>query len=82
MVKKNPPASEGDARDMGLIPGSGRPPEEGMASHSSRLAWRIPEEPGRLQFMGSQRVGHDLREHNVLCIKTFPQPKSSVCLPS
>ena len=35
--------------------------EEGMATHSSLLAWRIPrmEEPGGLQFMGSQRVGHD-----------------------
>ena len=32
-----------------------------MATHSSILAWKIPwtEEPGRLQFMGSQRVGHD-----------------------
>ena len=37
------------------------PLEKGMATHSSTLAWRIPwtEEPGRLQFMGSQRVGHD-----------------------
>ena len=35
--------------------------EEEMATHSSTLAWRIPwrEEPGRLQSMGSQRVGHD-----------------------
>ena len=35
--------------------------EEAMAPHSSTLAWKIPwmEEPGRLQFMGSQRVGHD-----------------------
>ena len=35
--------------------------EKGMASHSSILAWRIPwtEEPGGLQSMGSQRVGHD-----------------------
>ena len=35
--------------------------EEEMATHSSILAWRIPwmEEPGRLQNMGSQRVGHD-----------------------
>ena len=35
--------------------------EKGMAIHSSILAWRIPrtEEPGRLQFMGKQRVGHD-----------------------
>ena len=37
------------------------PLEKGMATHSSILAWRIPqtEEPGRLQFMESQRVGHD-----------------------
>ena len=35
--------------------------EKEMATHSSILAWRIPwtEEPDRLQFMGSQRVGHD-----------------------
>ena len=35
--------------------------EEEMANHSSILAWRIPwtEEPGRLQSMGSQRVGHN-----------------------
>ena len=37
------------------------PLEKGMAIHSSILAWRIPwtEELGRLQFMGSQRVGHN-----------------------
>ena len=37
------------------------PLEEGMATHSSILAWRIPwtEEPGRLHSMGSQRAGHD-----------------------
>ena len=35
--------------------------EEGMATHFSMLAWRIPwtEEPGGLQSMGSQRVGHN-----------------------
>ena len=35
--------------------------EEKMATHSSILAWRIPrtEEPGSLQFIGSQRVRHD-----------------------
>ena len=35
--------------------------EKEMATHSSILAWEIPwtEEPGRLQFMGSQRAGHD-----------------------
>ena len=37
------------------------PLEKEMATHSSILAWKIPltEEPGRLQFMGSQRVGCD-----------------------
>ena len=37
------------------------PLEKGMVTHSSILAWRIPwtEEPGRLQSMGSQRVGHN-----------------------
>ena len=37
------------------------PLEKAMATHSSTLAWKIPwtEDPGRLQFMGSQRVGHD-----------------------
>ena len=35
--------------------------EKEMATHSSLLAWKIPwmEEPGRLQFIGSQRVGHN-----------------------
>ena len=37
------------------------PLEEGMAIHSGILAWRIPwtEEPGMLQSMGLQRIGHD-----------------------
>ena len=37
------------------------PLEKGMATHSSILAWKIPwmEEPGRLQSMGLQRVGHN-----------------------
>ena len=44
-VVKNPPA---DAGDSGLIPGLGRSLEEGVATHSSILAWRIPwtEDPG------------------------------------
>ena len=42
--------------DLGLIPGSGRPLEKGMATHSSIFACKIPwtEEPGRLQFMELQ----------------------------
>ena len=40
--------------------GQEAPPEKEMATHSSILAWKIPrtEEPGGLQSMGSQRVGH------------------------
>ena len=52
--------SASNARDPGMIPGSEDPLENEMVTHSSILAWRIPwtEEPGRLQSMGSQRVGH------------------------
>ena len=54
---KNPPAN---AEDVGSIPGSGRSPGGRNSNHSSLLAWEIPwtEEAGRLQSMGSQRVGH------------------------
>ena len=54
-------ANAGDERDVILIPGREDPLEEGMASHSSVPAWRIPrtEEPGGLQSRGSQRVRHD-----------------------
>ena len=44
--------------------------EKEMATHSSILAWKIPwtEEPGRLQSMGSQRVGQDFVTEQVLSI--------------
>ena len=49
------------ARDWSSIPGSGRCPGEGIATHSSVPASEIPwaEEPGGLQSIGSQRVRHD-----------------------
>ena len=55
---KIPPTN---AQNSGLIPGSGRSLEEGMATHSSILALRIPwrEEPGGLQSIRSQRVRHN-----------------------
>ena len=55
-IVKNKPANEGD-----LSLDWEDPLEKGMATHSSILAWTIPwpEEPGRLQSMGLQRVGHD-----------------------
>ena len=58
---KNPPANAGDVRDTGLTPGSGRSPEEKMATHSSILAWRISwtEELAGLQSMVLQRVRHN-----------------------
>ena len=56
-VKNLPAVWETGVRSLGWED----PLEKGMATHSSILAWRIPwlEEPGGLQFMGSQRVGHD-----------------------
>ena len=47
--------------NLGKIQGWEDPLEKEVATHSSTLAWRIPwtEEPGRLQAMGLQRVGHE-----------------------
>ena len=51
----------GNAGDLSSIPGLGRSPGEGNATHSSILAWKIPwnEEPGGLQSLGLQRVRPD-----------------------
>ena len=58
IVVKN---SSADAGDVGSIPGQEDPLEEGMATHASILAWRIPrtEESVGLQSTGVQRVGHE-----------------------
>ena len=58
---KNLTAYAGDRRDTGSVPGSGRAPGEGHGKLLHILAWRIPwtVEPGGLQSLGSQRVGHD-----------------------
>ena len=57
----NLPASAEDTRDKGSILGLGRSPEKEVAMQSDILAWKIAwiEEPGGLQSMGLQRVGHD-----------------------
>ena len=57
IVKNLPAVQESQAPSLGQED----PLEKEMATHSSILAWEIPwaEEPGRLQSMGSQRVGHD-----------------------
>ena len=56
MVRSLPAMLESRVRSLGQED----PLERGMATHSSTLAWEIPqtEEPGRLQSMGLQRVGH------------------------
>ena len=62
MVKHLPVMRETRVQTLGSVPGSVPDPlEKEMATHSSTLAWKIPwtEEAGRLQSMGSQRVGHD-----------------------
>ena len=53
--RKNPLANAGAVRDAGSIPGQEGPLEEGITTHSSILAWRIPqtEKLGGLQFVGS-----------------------------
>ena len=57
MVKHLPTKPETRVQSLG----GEDPLEKAMAPHSSTLAWKIPwmEEPGRLQSMGSLRVGHD-----------------------
>ena len=57
MVKRLPIVWETWVRSLGQED----PLEKEMANHRSPLAWKIPwtEEPGRLQSMGSQRVGHN-----------------------
>ena len=61
LVIRNPPVNAGELRDAVSILGSEDPVEEGVETHSSILAWRIPwtEEPGRLQSMGLQRFAHN-----------------------
>ena len=58
---RNPSAGAGDIRDVGSILGQEYPLEEGMATHSSILARKIPltEEPGIVQSIRSQRVEND-----------------------
>ena len=60
IVVKNPVANAGDTREEGSILGQEDPLEEGMPTHSSIFAWKIPwtEEPGRLQSM-DRRVSPD-----------------------
>ena len=74
---KNPPAMEET-----WVQSLGRedPLEQEMATHSSILGWRTPwiEELGGLQSMGSQRVGHDLRD--LACMySNHSKRKENIC---
>ena len=75
MVKCLPTVWEVWVRSLGLED----PLEKEMATHSSTLAWKIPwmEEPGRLQSMGSQRVGH-----NRLHFHFSPKLSNRRCVPN
>ena len=79
-VKHLPAVQETWVRSLGQED----PLEKEMATHSSTLAWKIPwaEKPGRLQFMGSQRVGHDWATsvHNVVLVSAVPRSDSAICI--
>ena len=70
-LSDNPPAVQETQETQVQSVGQEDSLEEGMATHSSILAWEIPwtEEPGRLHFMGSRGVGHDLvtKQQQGLC---------------
>ena len=77
-VIKNPPANAADAGDVGSIPGSGRSPGEGNGNPLQYSCWT--EEPGGLQSLGSQKVGHNIvtkylqgQGRRVLCIYNTQQ---------
>ena len=77
VVKNLPATQETQVQSLGWED----PLEEGMETHSSILAWRIPciERPGGLQSMGSQRVRHDgSNEHLHTQVLSTPFHSSSI----
>ena len=78
-VVKNLPTNAGYIREEDLTPGWEDPLEEGMATHSSILTWRIPcsEEPGGLQSIGSQRVGYNWSD--LACITCMHSVHQALC---
>ena len=70
---KNPPAMQETQQMRVQSPGQEDPLEKDMATHSSILAWRIPwtMEPGGLQSIGSQRVGHNWKICFILILYTL-----------
>ena len=76
---KNLLANAANIREQVRSLGQEDPLEEGMVTHSSIPAWRIlwTQEPGRLQFMGSQTVGHNCsdlaytKKQEAACLSAF-----------
>ena len=79
LVVKNLLANAANIREQVRSLGQEDPLEEGMVTHSSIPAWRIlwTQEPGRLQFIGSQTVGHNCsdlaytKKQEVACLSAF-----------
>ena len=76
---KNPPAMQ-ETWVQSL--GQEDSPEEEMAAHYNVLAWRIPwtDEPGGLQSMGSQKVGHDWAHEHIIIKKLWLVAKEKSCV--
>ena len=72
MVKNPPAIQEIQELQVGSL-GQEDPLEEGMATHSNILTWRIPwtEEPGGLQSIGSQRVGQNRSDRACMHTRLF-----------
>ena len=73
LVVKNLPSNAGDARNVGLTPGSGRSFGVGNGNHSSILAWQFPwtEEPIRLPYMRLQRDGLDWATEHIHSVQSL-----------
>ena len=69
---KNLPASAEDIRDMGSVPGLGRSPGEGQATHSSILAWGIPRTEGLVGYSPHGRKESDKTEVTYLASIVSP----------
>ena len=80
LVVKNLPANAADRREQGSIPGLGRSPGGGHATHSTILAWRIPwtGESSGLQSMGLQTAGPNLVTKQQQSTERVPEPKVDV----
>ena len=76
LLVNNLHANAGDIKRLEVDPWVGQMPDEGMAAHSSILAWRIPwtEEPDEIKSIGSQRVRHDW-DNLALQVRTFSSQK-------